>query len=437
MTLVVGLGKTGLSCVRYFAGSGVPCAIADTRSAPPGLADVERDYPHLQVRLGRFDADWFATFERLIVSPGVAVSEPAVQAARRAGSEVIGDIELFARNARAPVVAITGSNGKSTVTTLVERLLAQLHRRVLSGANLGRPVLELLDQPVPDYYVLELSSFQLETLASLRPAVAAIVNVTPDHMDRYASQRDYVQAKARIYRRARRCIYNADDAQTAEFLPARAKRNSFTLRVPRGRQFGIRCIDGRAWLAQGKRALLPVAGIGLRGRHNLANILAACAIVDALGLDVAGAAPAITAFSGLPHRMQSVCEREGVQWINDSKGTNVGATVAALKGLTAPIVLIAGGEGKGADFAPLRDAVSATRAVILIGRDAPALRAVLQGSTELRNAVDMRDAVTKAAELAQPGDVVLLSPACASFDMFDNYQQRGDAFVAAVRALSA
>jgi UDP-N-acetylmuramoylalanine--D-glutamate ligase len=207
MTLVVGLGKTGLSCVRYFAGSGVPCAIADTRSAPPGLADVERDYPHLQVRLGRFDADWFATFERLIVSPGVAVSEPAVQAARRAGSEVIGDIELFARNARAPVVAITGSNGKSTVTTLVERLLAQLHRRVLSGANLGRPVLELLDQPVPDYYVLELSSFQLETLASLRPAVAAIVNVTPDHMDRYASQRDYVQAKARIYRRARRCIY--------------------------------------------------------------------------------------------------------------------------------------------------------------------------------------------------------------------------------------
>jgi len=433
---VVGLGKTGLSCVRHFAATGVPCAIADTRSAPPGLAEVQREYPHVPLRLGRFDEVWFTNFERLIVSPGVAVNEPAVLAARRAGSEVIGDIELFARHANAPVIAITGSNGKSTVTTLVERLLAQLHCHVLAGANLGQPVLDLLKQPKPDYYVLELSSFQLETLVSLRPVVASIVNVSPDHMDRYASQRDYAQAKARVYRRAGSCIYNADDRQTRAFLPSRARRNSFTLRTPRGRQFGIRCVAGRPWLAQGKRAFMRADTVGLRGRHNVANVLAACAIVDALGFDVADAVPAIAAFTGLPHRMQSVGEHAGVQWINDSKGTNVGATVAALQGLSAPIVLIAGGDGKGADFTPLRDAVGGTRAVVLIGRDAPALRTALQGSTELLDAVDMHDAVAKASSLARPGDVVLLSPACASFDMFDNYQQRGDQFVAAVRGLS-
>ncbi|MDH3452249.1 MAG: UDP-N-acetylmuramoyl-L-alanine--D-glutamate ligase, partial [Gammaproteobacteria bacterium] len=313
--------------------------------------------------------------------------------------------------------------------------LKHLHCRVLAGANLGPPVLELLAKPTPDFYVLELSSFQLETLNSLRPAVASIVNVSPDHLDRYASQRAYAQAKARVYRGAQTCIYNADDAQTRTHLPARARRNSFTLSVPRGRQFGIRYIDGQLWLAQGKHLFLSGERIGLRGQHNVANILAACAIVDALGFDVTRTAAAISGFTGLPHRMQYVCERGGVQWINDSKGTNVGATLAALRGLSAPIVLIAGGDGKHAEFTPLRDAVTATRAVILIGRDAPALRAVLQGGTELLDATDMRDAVAKAAAVARPGDVVLLSPACASFDMFANYQQRGDEFVAAVTEL--
>lgn len=436
MTLVVGLGKTGVSCVRHLAGAGVPCAAADSRAAPPGMGEIQRDYPQLQVRLGRFDADWFSGFERLVVSPGVALDEPAVQAARRAGREILGDVELFAREVQAPVVAITGSNGKSTVTRLVQRLLERLHLRVLAGANLGRPALELLCEPRPDCYVLELSSFQLETLSSLRPAVAAIINLSPDHLDRYPSTGAYARAKARIYRRARACIYNADDAQTRACLPSRARRNSFTLGVPRARQFGIRRIDGQPWLAQGSRALLSVARVGLRGQHNVANALAACAIVDALGHDVAAAAPAIAAFTGLPHRMQHVRDHAGVQWINDSKGTNVGATVAALRGLPAPVVLIAGGDGKGADFSPLRAAVGAARAVIVLGRDAPALRRALAGAVELVDARDMADAVAKAAALALPGDTVVLSPACASFDMFDDYRQRGDVFAAAVRSLA-
>lgn len=436
-TLIVGLGKTGLSCARYLRGLGHGVAIADSRINPPGLAQVTAELPDLAVFTGPFQAEVFAAANRLVVSPGVPVAEPPIQAAMARGVPVIGDIELFARAVQAPVVAITGSNGKSTVTTLVGLMARRAGVQVAVGGNLGDPALDLLDPKVA-LYVLELSSFQLETTTSLKPRVATVLNLSPDHMDRYPDYSGYIAAKARIYQGAEVVVVNRDDAAVVA-IPHQAAELGFTLGRPRrADDFGLLEQADGVWLARGDHPLMAAATLQIPGHHNQANALAALALGSACGFPEAAMLDALRSFRGLPHRSVLVGERDGVRWYNDSKGTNPGATVAALDGMvesgsSARVVLIAGGDGKGADFGPLAPAVArVARAVVLIGRDAPLIEAVLAGSVPLFHATDMADAVRQAAAAAHPGDSVLLSPACASFDMFDNYEHRGSVFTQAV-----
>jgi UDP-N-acetylmuramoylalanine--D-glutamate ligase len=439
-TLIVGLGKTGLSCARYFAARGVPAAVIDSRDNPPGLDSLRSELPDTALFLGRFDPDVFEEAEQLVVSPGVSLQEPLIQQALARGVPVVGDVELFAAEANAPVVAITGSNGKSTVTSLVGEMAGQAGLRVQVGGNLGAPALDLLDQDA-ELYVLELSSFQLESTRSLRPAVAVVLNLTPDHMDRYADTAAYAAAKAVVYQGARRRIFNLDDAEVMAMRGERGDDLLFTLGEPEEGCFGLRRYDNVVWICQGNRKLMPASDLLIPGDHNRANALAALALGSAVGLEMEAMLTALRRFPGLPHRTQFVAEHQGVRWYNDSKGTNVGACVAALDGLDSETegrtLLIAGGDCKGADFAPLLPVVSKTaRAVILIGRDAPQLERVLKDGTSLFHAADMDEAVGIAARQAQPGDRVLLSPACASFDMFKDYEERGRAFVEAVGRLT-
>ncbi len=440
-TLVVGLGKTGLSCARYLRARGIVTAVADSRLDPPGLQTLRADLPEVAVFTGAFQPEVFASADRLVVSPGVPVAEPLIQAALARGCEVIGDVELFARAARAPVCAITGSNGKSTVTTLVGEMVAAAGRRVAVGGNLGQPVLELLDDDL-EHYVLELSSFQLETTLSLRPDVAVLLNVSPDHMDRYPDLDSYARVKARIYHGARVAVVNRDDPIVAAMARESAIEIGFTLGEPAGQDLGLRARDGESWICRGAEWLMPASEVRLPGLHNLANALAALAMIAAADLPLPPACAVLRRFTGLAHRSELVAERRGIRWYDDSKGTNPGATVAALEGLIPPgsrgrAILIAGGDGKGADFTPLLPAVTrAARAVVLIGRDAGLIARVLDGQVPLVWALTMQEAVDHAASLAQPGDLVLLSPACASFDMFDSYEQRGRVFAEAVRGLA-
>ena len=435
--LVVGLGLTGLSCVRYLVERGYDVRVADTRAAPPQLDAVKQAYPQVLIYTGAFDPAVFRDAQLLSVSPGVSLAEPAVQAAMAAGAEIVGDIELFARAAKAPVIAITGANGKSTVTSLVGAMCAAAGLDTRVGGNIGVAALSLLGPTEPDVYVLELSSFQLETTSSLNARASCVLNITPDHMDRYASVDDYAAAKARIYEGNGVMVLNADDPiVTAMRRPGRDTVH-FSLNVPQDADdYGLRTHAGASWLVRGAEPILPAADVPLSGRHNLANVLAALALADAAGVPRAAQLSAIRSFRGLPHRTELVAERDGVRWINDSKGTNVGATVAALAGMTAPVVLIAGGDGKGADFSGLKPVCARhARAVVLIGRDAPVIEAALGGVVPIMRAGDMRDAVLQARSLAHPGDLVLLSPACASFDMFRNYEHRGDVFRSTVKEL--
>jgi UDP-N-acetylmuramoylalanine--D-glutamate ligase len=437
-TLVVGLGKTGLSCARFLTRQGIRVAITDTRTSPPGLARLREEQPDIALFLGGFQPEVFEAAEQLIVSPGVSVAEPLIQAALARRVPVIGDIELFARAVKAPVVAVTGSNGKSTVASLLGEMARYAGWRTAVGGNLGEPALDLLHED-NRFYVLELSSFQLETTHSLEPRAATVLNVSPDHLDRYPSLEAYAEAKARIYRGAEVGIINRDDPLVAAMAGLARKDAGFTLEVPEGSDYGLCQQAGETWLCRAGRPLLPVSELRLKGRHNLANALAALALGEVSGLPVEAMLEGLRRFRGLAHRTEWVADRGGVRWYNDSKGTNVGATVAALDGLHDPparAVLIAGGVCKGADFSELAPVVERTcRAVVLIGRDAPMLRAALAGRTLLADAGSLEAAVRRAAVLARPGDHGLLSPACASFDMFRNYEHRGEAFVAAVQEL--
>ncbi|MEX1080571.1 MAG: UDP-N-acetylmuramoyl-L-alanine--D-glutamate ligase [Halofilum sp. (in: g-proteobacteria)] len=436
-TLVVGLGETGLSCARCLDRFGEPFAIVDSRAEPPGLESFRARWPDVPVALGPLDAQQLKQTRRIVLSPGVSPQEPAIAAAVQAGVECIGDIELFAHLVDAPVIAITGSNGKSTVTTMVGALLAAAGWNVRTGGNLGPPALDLLndDEPPVDAYVLELSSFQLETTYSLRPAVATVLNVSPDHMDRYATLAEYAAAKGRIFNGAATAVVNRDDPGAARLALRVPRTLGFSAGEPLPGDFGLRTHEGQTWLALGDVPLLPAARLSLAGGHNRVNALAALALVHALGVDVAAAAPALAHFEGLPHRSRLIAETEGgVRWYDDSKGTNPGATAAALDGMDMPVVLIAGGDGKGADFSALRAPVARrARAVIVFGRDAEQLAAALGDAVPIKRAEDLETAVDRAAEWAQPGDAVLLSPACASFDMFRDYRARGEAFAAAVK----
>ncbi|MCP5419253.1 MAG: UDP-N-acetylmuramoyl-L-alanine--D-glutamate ligase [Gammaproteobacteria bacterium] len=436
-TLVVGLGRSGMSAVRTLVALGAEVEVSDSRTEPPELPNLLREFPELSCHLGGFRPEAFARAARLVVSPGVAVRTPVIAAAQARGTPIWGDIELFVRLAKAPVAAITGSNGKSTVTTLLGNMIEQAGIPVAVGGNLGTPALDLLRmRPTPALYVLELSSFQLETTHSLDAQAATVLNISADHMDRYVDLASYAQAKQRVFRGSGWQIINADDRRVNAMVDASRPIYRFTLNTPGPEEFGLRRrADGAGFLAFGDEDWLAVEELRIRGAHNWANALAALALGRALDVPRAASLDALRSFSGLPHRTEWVRERQGVHWFNDSKGTNVGSTLAAVQGLPGPLILIAGGDGKGQDFAPLGPALAdKVRDLVLIGRDAPLIAAVA-GNVPTHRAADMEQAVTLAARLAQAGDSVLLSPACASFDMFSNYEERGAIFTAAVHNL--
>ncbi len=433
--LIVGLGKTGLSAARWLRAQGEAVTVTDSRATPPGLdglAKLGGDFP---LHLGGFNLGILDATDRIVLSPGVSRSEPLLRAAEARGIAILGDIELFAGAKEAPAVAITGTNGKSTATTLVAEMARAAGRRVLAGGNLGEPVLDLLAQPVPEFYVLELSSFQLESTDSLQLIAAAVLNVTPDHMDRYQTLADYAAAKARILAHATTAVINLDDPRVAA-MPRRGQRQVGFSLTRAGVDWGLTTRSGDVYLARAGEPILPLGELRLPGRHNAANALAALAVGTAAGLPLEPMLGTLRSFVGLPHRSQWVVERRGVRFIDDSKGTNVGATLASVEGLGGPIVMIAGGDGKGQDFAPLAAAFRGkVRHAVLIGRDREILARALEGACSTEFATDMDAAVAAAAHAARSGDLVLLSPACASLDMFRDYAQRGDVFAAAARRL--
>ncbi len=437
-TLIVGLGATGLSCARFLARQGVEVAVTDSRQQPPALADLQKELPGVALFVGGFNVDAFARAERIVLSPGVSLREPLLKDAQQRGIEIIGDIELFARNAIAPVVAITGSNGKSTVTTLLGAMAGYAGRDVRVGGNLGTPALDLIRDHEPDLYVLELSSFQLETVQSLRCQAASVLNVSPDHLDRYDSIDSYVRAKQKIYSAATVQIVNRDDPVASALAWGKGETIGFGLDAPDAQDFGLVDSAAGSWIVKGDERWLPVTDVRMPGRHNLANALAALALGDAVGLPRQAMLHVLREFQGLPHRTQWVAEYLGVRWLNDSKATNIGAALAAIQGLDGPLVLIAGGLGKGADFGELAAGMGDhVKAVVLLGEAAGEIEQSLGGRVRSEHAESMVDAVQRAAAMAVAGDTVLLSPACASFDMFKDYQERGDRFMRAVRELTA
>jgi len=433
-TLIVGLGKTGLSIARYLSATDVPFAVMDTRMNPPSADVLRAEFPTVERYFGGLSAEVMCSAQRLITSPGIALATPEIEKARSLGIEVIGDIELFARVAKAPIVAITGSNGKTTVTTLLNAMAKQAGVKVATGGNIGMPALELLNQRKTELYILELSSFQLETTESLKCKAACILNVTEDHLDRYCGRMDlYAAAKAKIYKNCEVKIVNRDD-QIVVNLARDSLATSFGHAPACAGDFGVLLFEGSRWLAKGEKRLLNTRDMKVSGKHNEVNALAALALAEAVGLDQQACLKALTAFEGLEHRTQWVGQHNGIHWYNDSKGTNVGATVAAMQGLSGKTVLLAGGQGKEADFSPLADVIQKyARAVVLFGEDAETIALALKGDIPIVFANDMCDAVKQAKSLANIGDNVLLSPACASFDMFKNYEQRGHVFMDTVR----
>ncbi len=435
-TLIVGLGKSGLSCAQFLAQQGESVAVTDSRISPPGLAVLHDTLPDVPVFVGGFDAAAFDAAQRLIVSPGVSLQEPLIQKALARGVEVIGDIALFASSAQAPIAAITGSNGKSTVTMLLTEMAAASGKRVLVGGNIGIPALALLAQPVPDLYVLELSSFQLETATEVNAAVATVLNISEDHMDRYDDLVSYSRAKQAIFNGAKNQVLNRDDPRVVAMATGCEKVRWFTLNSPSEGEYGLCEWAGEQWLCCGQQRLMPAADVRMVGRANLANALAALAMGDALGLERSAMMGALREFTGLPHRCQFIANRKGVDWYNDSKATNVGATLAAINGFDGKLVLIAGGQGKGADFTPLKTVSDKLKAMVVMGEDGGKIASLLQGSVPCQHAATMREAVEMASILVEPGEQVLLSPACASFDMFEGFEARGEQFADAVRRLS-
>ena len=441
--VIVGLGRTGLSCVRYLRARGWRLAVTDTRAEPPQLAALRELDPRIPVRLGALDTRLLDDALCVVVSPGVSLEEPFFAEARRRGLEIVGDIELFARAADAPVVGITGTNGKSTVTTLVGRMAARAGVKVRVGGNLGEPALDLLPEAdrageAVGLYVLELSSFQLEATHSLDMAAAAVLNVSPDHLDRYASVAAYADAKARIFARTATAVINLDDPLVVAMPRPGQRTLSFSLRATIGADYAVAIHDGSAWLTRRGEPLLPVSAMRIRGLHNAANALAALALGEALGLPLPAMLAELEAFTGLAHRTQWVAEVAGVTYIDDSKGTNVGATIAAVAGMDGPLVIIAGGDGKNQDFGPLAPAFRGkARHTVLIGRDGRRVGEALRGVCGTEYCASLEEAVRAAAAAARPGDTVLLSPACASLDMFRDYAHRGAVFAQAVKELAA
>jgi UDP-N-acetylmuramoylalanine--D-glutamate ligase len=446
--LVLGLGETGLSMLRYLKAQGARVRAADSRNNPPGLGEAKEYVIESLIHCGPFSDALFAGVELIAISPGVPLHDPAVERAIARGIEVVGDIELFAQQLAAndlrlktKVLAITGSNGKTTVTSMAEHLCKAAGKDVVAAGNISPAVLDVMlerGENQPEVWVLELSSFQLETTSGLNADAATVLNISEDHLDRYADLAEYSAAKARIFAGCGVQVLNRDDARCMSLARKECKTITFGLSEPDSTDdFGITRAGRDIWLMQGKEKLLKAGELQVDGLHNVANAMAALALCRAIGLPMQALIDGLRSFKGLPHRVERVGEIGGITYYDDSKGTNVGATIAALQGLGRKAVLIAGGEGKGQDFAPLKPVVSQhARAVVLIGRDAPIIASALEGcGVNIARAGDMGDAVHQAAGLAQSGDAVLLSPACASFDMFRNYQHRAEVFVQAVQAL--
>ncbi|MBA4696577.1 MAG: UDP-N-acetylmuramoyl-L-alanine--D-glutamate ligase [Legionella sp.] len=441
--LIAGLGKTGFSIARHLQRQNKPFIVFDTRKQPPELERFQQLFPESEVILGTVPVALYPKLKAVIASPGVSLEDPSVQQARALNIPVYGDIECFAREVKAPVVAITGTNGKSTVTTLVGEMAKAAGFSVAVAGNIGAPVLDLLeDGSNYDLWVLELSSFQLDLTSSLKPIAATILNISTDHLDRHHTFDAYLQAKQRIYQHAAYAVYNRADPHTAPqvAMPATITIEDFSLQSPlRAKDWGVITNEAGTYLAYGDKAFLSVEELGLKGKHNWENALAASALALKAGVPWEAIVKTLTTFQGLPHRCQWVRTLRGIHWINDSKGTNVGATASAICGIgdaiDGKIVLIAGGQGKGADFKELTKPVeNYVRALILIGEDAPKIAADLTGVAPMCRASSLEEAILLAEQQASSGDVVLLSPACASFDMFQDYVHRGDVFAQLVAA---
>lgn len=416
--LVVGLGLTGWSVIRYLYARGEAMVVTDTRDNPPFLNQLHASYPEVPF-VANLPNNNFEGYREIVASPGLVV----------AADHAIGDIELFAREAKAPIIGVTGSNGKSTVTTLVGKMLNNAGYTALVGGNIGTPALDLLELPVPDFYVLELSSFQLETTVSLSPCAAVVLNVSEDHMDRYSNLQQYASTKFRVYTHASCSVINRDDALVREYKKTNGGI-SFGLDQGASGQFGIVEDEGEEYFAVGQKKLAPTTDLSLQGKQNISNVLAAMALIDCAGLELSTAMiEAAMQYQGLPHRCELVGSWDGVKWVNDSKGTNVGATLAAINGAEKPVILIAGGQGKGADFLPLKHAVAkSVKAVVLLGEDALKIAGAIEVGEKARIAESLRQAIELAADQSEAGDTVLFSPACASFDMFKSYEHRGEEF---------
>lgn len=436
--VVIGLGATGLSCVRFLIKKNIPLVVMDTRDPPPNLAAFKQQYPHIEVYTGKqWPQDILNQAKALVVSPGVAVAIPPIQQAKANGAAIIGDIELFALYNTAPVIAITGANGKSTVTTLVGEMAKACGKKVAVIGNIGTPVLDIFETDLSkiDLIVMELSSFQLETTHSLKPVAATILNITPDHLDRYASFEDYVKAKHRIHQFASQVVINKQDHLThSSLISPTAATWFFSTDCPNAGEFGLVKKEDKTWLFFGEQALICAEELQIVGLHNLANALSALALGHAVNLPWEGMLNALREFKGLAHRCQLVASFEGVRWINDSKGTNIGACQAAIEGigqqLSGKIVLLLGGDGKGADFSTLAQLVSTyCRAIVVMGKDKEIILDALGDLVNSYEASDMREAVHLAGKIAKAQDVVLLSPACSSLDQYQHFAHRGEVFM--------
>jgi UDP-N-acetylmuramoylalanine--D-glutamate ligase len=447
--LILGLGESGLASARWCVKNGARVRVADTRAAPPGLSEICR-LTNADFLSGAFTKSLLEGIDLVVISPGLSPGMMVVLHARAQGIPVVGEIELFAWALRdlaplTPVLGITGTNGKTTTTTLTGHLIAKNKKTVGVAGNISPAALDALmvaldQRALPDVWVLELSSFQLETTESLNCAAAAMLNLSDDHLDRYIDLNDYATAKRRIFNGLGTQVLNRDDAWSRRMAIAGRRLISFGLDAPGDTlDFGLRTRNGETWIVQGEDFLLPVDALPLAGLHNATNAMAALALCVAIGFQVEDLVPALKSFKGLAHRVEKVAEINGITYYDDSKGTNVGATVAALEGLGCKSVVILGGDGKGQDFSPLKAAVARhAQGVVLIGRDAPKIQAAITGcGIPMQNAADMVEAVDLATRHAQPGDAVLLSPACASFDMYKNYEHRAEVFRAAVALLQA
>ena len=437
-TLVVGLGATGLSVARFLASGDKDVLVIDSRSRPPGLFDLQCSCPEIPIITDSLNIDWLRGVSQVVLSPGLSLDTPIVIEARRLGIPVISDIELFAQNVNAPVIAVTGSNGKSTVVSLLESTLSAAGQKIAAGGNLGPPALDLLSTNIQTY-LLEISSFQMETTETLNPIAVAVLNLSPDHLDRHKSFDRYVYLKSKLARLAETLIFNWDDSLVRKMAETHPRAIPFSVCEELKCGYSSVKFEGERWLCKDGIPLLRVADLPFPGKHNEANALAALAlssVVEESKLQLQ--LQALREFSGLPHRCQRVAQTKEIVFVNDSKGTNVAASVAAIQGVPGPLVLIAGGRSKGADFYPLLE-VSEDRlvAVVAIGEAAFELKEVFSKRVPVLVATNMSEAVVYAIQFAEAAKefpvTVLMSPACASFDMFADYKERGEAFIAAVK----